>query len=106
MRPRGRLREPRLRLPGSDGYLAFFVRKRRNIEQLSDSLTTLDLHQQCSSTVAGESHRQRPSNRRLTGASLAGDDVQGHVRPEGGRHRSTLLPHVGVPHSHRLPLPT
>ena len=96
---------PDLASPGSDGDLAFFVRKRWNIEQLSDSLTTLDLHQQCSSTIAGQSHRQRPGNRGLAGASLAGDNVQRHVRPEGGRHRSTLLPHVSATHSHRLPLP-
>ena len=96
---------PDLASPGSDSDLAFFVRKWRNVKQLSNSLTALDLHQQCSSTIASQSHRQCPGNRGLAGASLAGDDVQRHVRPEGGRHRSTLLPHVGVPHSHRLPLP-
>ena len=80
------------------GDAALLVRQRRDVEELSDALTTLDLAQQHPSAAGGERGGQRGGHRGLAGASLAGHDVQrgpeGHTSRvstrRGGASRTTV----------------
>nr|BFE85461.1 hypothetical protein GCM10020093_080620 [Planobispora longispora] len=68
---------------GRDGDLPFLVRQRRQIEDLGDPLTPLDLDQQDLATFRGEREGECGGHRGLAGAALAGDDVEPYTIPVG-----------------------
>src|SRR6478735_3695171 len=63
--------------------LDLLVRQRRHVEELGDALAALDFDQQHLAAACREGQRQRRRDRRLSGASLAGHEVQAHLGEAG-----------------------
>ena len=63
--------------------LDLLVRQRRHVEELRDALAALDFDQQHLAAARGERQCQRRRDRRLSGAALAGHEVQAHLRQAG-----------------------
>ncbi len=62
------------------GDLGFDRRQRRHVEQLGDALPSLHLHQEHLAAPGRQREGQRPRDGRLTGATLARDEVQPRLR--------------------------
>ena len=73
--------------------------QRRPTEQVRDAVPALDLAHQHAAPGRGQRAGQRDGDRRLAGATLAADDVQGVPR-QGGRHRPSIAPGRGPGAAH------
>ncbi|CAB4758187.1 unannotated protein [freshwater metagenome] len=82
---------PYLAATGGDGDLALGVWQRRGVEELSDTLTPLDLHEQGSLAVVCKGQRQCSGDGGLAGAPLAGHHVQGDARPHRFSHGPSVI---------------
>ncbi len=61
--------------------MALLVRERRDVEDLRDALSLLDLDEQHLAAARREGDRQRRGDGRLAGAALAAHDVQTGTAP-------------------------
>ena len=70
---------------GGRGEAGLGVAHRGSVEELGESLSTLDLDDERPPALGRERQRECAGDRRLAGAALAGDDVQPYVWPVGVR---------------------
>ena len=69
--------------PLGGGDLDLLVGQRRHVEELRNALPPFDFHQQHLAAARGQRQRQRGGDRRLSGAALAGDEVQARLGQAG-----------------------
>ena len=88
--------------PVGGGDLDLFVRQRRDIEELGDTLAPFDFHQKHPTPAGRQGQRQRGRHGGLAGATLAGDEMQPSLGQPGRPADCAGITRFGRHHAHAI----